>query len=147
MLKQQLFKISRLQFDDWLFGPKKFSGLSRNKPQVLIRFPLLVLSCLYSRVLRKSSFFSSTSISYSCANSGHAFTIWEMQHHYMASNSQAKWSTLIGWFLVGILQCGPLPWKRSVCVFFSLSREILVERNRRRNLFFHHNSTIIPSGI
>ena len=34
VLKDQLFKISRLQFDDWLFGPEKFSGLSRNRPQV-----------------------------------------------------------------------------------------------------------------
>ena len=32
MLKDQLFKISRLQFDDWLLGPEKFSGLSRNGP-------------------------------------------------------------------------------------------------------------------
>ena len=31
MLKDQLFKISGLQFDDWLFGPEKFSGLSRNR--------------------------------------------------------------------------------------------------------------------
>ena len=32
-LKDQLLKISRLQFDDWLFGPETFSGLSRNMPQ------------------------------------------------------------------------------------------------------------------
>ena len=34
MLKDQLLKISRLQFDDWLFGPEKFSGLSRNRHQI-----------------------------------------------------------------------------------------------------------------
>ena len=33
MLKDQLFKISRLQFDNWLFGPENFSGPSRNRPQ------------------------------------------------------------------------------------------------------------------
>ena len=38
-------------------------------------------------------------------------------YYYMASNSQAKWSNLIGWFSVGILQYGPLPWKRTVSVF------------------------------
>ena len=27
---------------------------------------------------------------------------------------------MIGWLSVGILQYGPLPWKRSVSVFFSL---------------------------
>ena len=32
MLKDQLFKIGRLQLDDWLFGPEKFSGLLRNRP-------------------------------------------------------------------------------------------------------------------
>ena len=31
MLKDQLFKPSELQFDNWLFGPEKFSGLSRNR--------------------------------------------------------------------------------------------------------------------
>ena len=34
MLKDQLFKMSRLQLDDWLFGPEKFSGLSKNRPLV-----------------------------------------------------------------------------------------------------------------
>ena len=32
MLNGQLFKTSGLQSDNWLFGPKKFSGLSRNRP-------------------------------------------------------------------------------------------------------------------
>ena len=32
MIKDQLFKTRRLQFDKWLFGPEKFSGLSRNRP-------------------------------------------------------------------------------------------------------------------
>ena len=36
MLKDQLLKISRLQFDDWLFGPEKFAGLSRNRPLVWV---------------------------------------------------------------------------------------------------------------
>ena len=36
-----------------------------------------------------------------------------INYRYIASNSQAKWSTLVGWILVGILQQGPLPWKRS----------------------------------
>ena len=34
LLKDQLFKISRLQFDNWLLGDEKFSGLWRNRPQV-----------------------------------------------------------------------------------------------------------------
>ena len=33
ILKGQPFKTSRLQFDNWLFGPNKFSGLSRNRSQ------------------------------------------------------------------------------------------------------------------
>ena len=33
ILKGQPFKTSRLQFDNWLFGPNKFSGLSRNRLQ------------------------------------------------------------------------------------------------------------------
>ena len=36
----------------------------------------------------------------------------------MASNSQAKWSIMIGWFSVGISRYGRLPWRRSVSVFF-----------------------------
>ena len=35
-LKDQLFKTSGLQFDNWLFRPKKFPGLSRNRPQAAI---------------------------------------------------------------------------------------------------------------
>ena len=30
MFKDQLFKTSAFQFDNWLLGPEKFSGLSRN---------------------------------------------------------------------------------------------------------------------
>ena len=33
MLKDQLFETSGLQFDNWLFGSEKFSGLSRNRPK------------------------------------------------------------------------------------------------------------------
>jgi len=33
-LKNQLFKTSALQFDNWLFGPEKLPGLSRNRPQL-----------------------------------------------------------------------------------------------------------------
>ena len=32
MLRDQLFKTSGLQFENWIFGPEKFSGLSRNRP-------------------------------------------------------------------------------------------------------------------
>ena len=32
-LKDQLFETSGPQFDNWLFGPEKFSGLSGNGPQ------------------------------------------------------------------------------------------------------------------
>ena len=31
--KEQLYRISGFEFYEWLFGPKKFSGLSRNGPQ------------------------------------------------------------------------------------------------------------------
>ena len=34
MLKDQLFKAGRLQFANLLFGPEKFTGLSRNRPLV-----------------------------------------------------------------------------------------------------------------
>ena len=33
MLKDQRLKTSGLLFDNWLFGPEKFSGLSRNRLQ------------------------------------------------------------------------------------------------------------------
>ena len=33
MFKDQLFKTSGLQFDNWLFGPEKFWGPLRNRPQ------------------------------------------------------------------------------------------------------------------
>ena len=32
MLKDQLFKTNELQLYNWLFGPEKFSELSRNRP-------------------------------------------------------------------------------------------------------------------
>ena len=32
-MKDQLYRISRSEFYEWLFGPEKFSGLSRNGPQ------------------------------------------------------------------------------------------------------------------
>ena len=32
--EDQLYRISRPEFDEWLFGPEKLSGLSRNRPQV-----------------------------------------------------------------------------------------------------------------
>jgi len=31
MFKDQLFKTSTFQFDNWLLGPEKFSGLFRNR--------------------------------------------------------------------------------------------------------------------
>ena len=34
MFKDQLFKTSRMQFDRWLFGTKKFMGFSRKRPHV-----------------------------------------------------------------------------------------------------------------
>jgi len=36
MWKDQLYRISRSYFYEWLFGPEKFSGLSRNGPQALV---------------------------------------------------------------------------------------------------------------
>ena len=33
ILKDQLYRISRSEFYEWLFGPEKFSGLSRNGSQ------------------------------------------------------------------------------------------------------------------
>mgnify|MGYP007094270400 CR=1 FL=1 len=30
--EDQLYRISRPEFDEWLFGPEKLSGLSRNRP-------------------------------------------------------------------------------------------------------------------
>mgnify|MGYP006973420876 CR=1 FL=1 len=36
--KDQLYRIIRWEFYEWLFGPGKFSGLSRNGPQVLTRW-------------------------------------------------------------------------------------------------------------
>ena len=36
ILKDQLDKISGSEFDEWLFGPEKFSGLSRNGPLALV---------------------------------------------------------------------------------------------------------------
>ena len=34
--EDQLYRISWPEFDEWLFGPEKLSGLSRNKPQGLV---------------------------------------------------------------------------------------------------------------
>ena len=33
MLKDRLFKTSRLKFDNWLLGPEKFPGIPRNTPR------------------------------------------------------------------------------------------------------------------
>jgi len=33
-MKDQLYRISRSEFYEWLFGPEKFSELSRNGPQI-----------------------------------------------------------------------------------------------------------------
>ena len=52
----------------------------------------------------------------------------------MESKSQAKWSTLTGWFSVGILQHGPLPWKRSLSVFFLSPAKCKL--NETQNVFF-----------
>ena len=35
--KDQLHRISESEFYQWLFGPEKFSGLSRNGPQILTK--------------------------------------------------------------------------------------------------------------
>ena len=61
----------------------------------------------------------------------------------MASNSSAILGVLIGYFLVGILQYGPLPWKRSVCVFFLVpSREIQshAKHNEKKKSKFSYKS-------
>ena len=49
----------------------------------------------------------------------------------MASNSQAKWGTLIDLFSVGILQYRPLPWKQSI-PFFSFSWEVQVDQAKHK---------------
>ena len=36
ILKDQRYRINRSLFNEWLFGPEKFSGLSRNGPQASI---------------------------------------------------------------------------------------------------------------
>ena len=64
----------------------------------------------------------------------------------MASNSKAKWSNLIGWVSVGILQYEPLPWKRSV-PYFSLSREIQAERNTNSFLKAEFNFLITTAQL
>ena len=59
MLKDQLFKTSGLQFDNWLFGPEQFSGLSRNRLLVpscqlgLFIMFLLSLNCFF-QIIKKS---------------------------------------------------------------------------------------------
>ena len=35
MWKGQLYRTSGSEFYEWLFGPEKFTGLSRNGPQIL----------------------------------------------------------------------------------------------------------------
>ena len=39
MLKDQLFEKGGLQFDNWVFWPAKFPGLSRNGPLVRMSQP------------------------------------------------------------------------------------------------------------
>ena len=41
--KDQLYRISRSEFYEWLFGPEKFSGLSGNGPQAWIFYVFLSL--------------------------------------------------------------------------------------------------------
>ena len=43
MLKDQLFRTSGLQFDNWLFEPEKFSGLSRNRTEEWVKEKSLVI--------------------------------------------------------------------------------------------------------
>ena len=51
MLKDHLFKTSGFQFNNWLFGPEKFSGLSRNRPQAsIIIKPRIEHQCFEERV-------------------------------------------------------------------------------------------------
>ena len=40
-IKNQLFETSGLQFDNWLLGPEKFSGLSRNRPLLTDSFEII----------------------------------------------------------------------------------------------------------
>ena len=50
---KKLFKTSRLQFDNCLFGPEKFLGLSRKEPHcptVLFSFPICVFLPIIERV-------------------------------------------------------------------------------------------------
>ena len=58
----------------------------------------------------------------------------------MASNSQSKRRTLIGWFSVGILQYGTLPWERPLSVFFPCPRKFNLSKTKRvfkkRNFIF-----------
>ena len=48
--KDQLCRISRTYFYEWLFGPEKFSGLSRNGPQILYQ-NLVLLFCYVCSLL------------------------------------------------------------------------------------------------
>ena len=41
IVKDQLFRISGSQFLKWLFGPEKFTGLSRNGPLVITSYILM----------------------------------------------------------------------------------------------------------
>ena len=58
----------------------------------------------------------------------------DYSHVTIVRPSQAKWITLTGWFSAGILQYGPLPWKRLFFRTLSPSREIQVERKVLLNL-------------
>ena len=49
----------------------------------------------------------------------------------MASNFQAKWGTLIGWFLIGILQYSHYHGNEPFIPIFSLSCEIQIEQNTK----------------
>ena len=49
IVKGQLFRISGSQFLKWLFGPEKFSGLSRNGPQDRNDHDFIILISSFSR--------------------------------------------------------------------------------------------------
>ena len=50
MLRDRLSKTSGWQFHRWLFGPEKFSRLSRNGPQAPSSLSALDLSCLQDQL-------------------------------------------------------------------------------------------------
>ena len=59
----------------------------------------------------------------------------------MTSNSQAKWSSLIGWFSVRILHYGPLPWKRSASVFVLSPGKFKLSEKQKKNQKAQFNFT------